>query len=141
MKKVLVAVDSSDTSIRVAKYAANLKKHHGGYYIALISVGFVTSLPGKVWETSQEIDTECQQVAQKALNRAKEIFLQEGVEPDQVISEKGDPAQVIADIAKSDEFSSIIIGSRGLGEIKGYLLGSVSYKVLHLTNCPLTIIK
>jgi nucleotide-binding universal stress UspA family protein len=40
-----------------------------------------------------------------------------------------------------ENYQLIIMGSRGLGNIKGLLLGSVSQKVSQLSHCPVLIIK
>ncbi|MDO9035218.1 MAG: universal stress protein [Methanoregula sp.] len=34
-----------------------------------------------------------------------------------------------------------MIGSRGLGTLKGVLIGSVSQKISHLAPCPVLIVK
>jgi nucleotide-binding universal stress UspA family protein len=47
---------------------------------------------------------------------------------------EGDPAQIIIDFAKDGDFDAIVIGNRGLGNIKGFLLGSVSGKVCQETD-------
>jgi len=53
----------------------------------------------------------------------------------------GDPAAEIIEIADKEKADLIIIGSRGLGAIKGVVLGSVSQKVTHHAACPVMIVK
>ena len=53
----------------------------------------------------------------------------------------GDPAFQIVKKAKEGNYQLIIMGSRGLGGIKGLMLGSVSQKVSQLSHCPVLIIK
>ena len=43
----------------------------------------------------------------------------------------GDPAREIIRIADEGKFSTIIMARRGLSEIKGFLIGSVTNKVIH----------
>jgi nucleotide-binding universal stress UspA family protein len=43
----------------------------------------------------------------------------------------GDPAHKIVEIANKKKFSSIIMGRRGLSDLKGFLLGSITNKVAH----------
>lgn len=47
----------------------------------------------------------------------------------------------ITDIAKERKVDLIILGSRGLSEVKGLLLGSVSNKVLQHAECPVLVVK
>jgi nucleotide-binding universal stress UspA family protein len=50
----------------------------------------------------------------------------------------GNPVQALVDISK--EADMIVVGSRGLGGVKGLLLGSVSTGVLHHAHCPVAVI-
>ena len=47
----------------------------------------------------------------------------------------GDPASLVVTTAKEDQSDLIVMGMRGLGELEGLLLGSVSYKVNHRAPC------
>lgn len=52
----------------------------------------------------------------------------------------GYPALEIANVAKKYDAYSIIMGSRGLSPAVGNVLGSVTYRVIHLAPCPITIV-
>ena len=53
----------------------------------------------------------------------------------------GPVAQGIADYAKEKGCDSIIMGTRGMGTIKTIIMGSVTTKVIHLANVPVTLVK
>lgn len=53
----------------------------------------------------------------------------------------GDPADAILDTAKKAKADLIILGTRGLGEIRGLFLGSVSHKVSAHAKCPVLTVK
>ena len=53
----------------------------------------------------------------------------------------GDVAQTIADFARGQACTLIIMGSRGLGSVRGILLGSITTKVVHLTELPVMVVK
>lgn len=55
--------------------------------------------------------------------------------------EIGSPTAIITKFAKEKDYDLIIIGSRGLGLIKGVVLGSVSSHVVHHAICPVMIVK
>lgn len=55
--------------------------------------------------------------------------------------EIGNPASVILSMAQSQSVDLIIMGSRGLGTIQEYVLGSVSHRIATHASCPVFIIK
>lgn len=57
------------------------------------------------------------------------------------LSEHGNPADVILEIARREGVDIIVMGRRGLSDLEGLLLGSVSHKVMHLSNCACTTVK
>lgn len=54
--------------------------------------------------------------------------------------EAGSPREVISRIANEEEFTLLVIGRRGMGEIRDVLFGSVSNHVLHHVNCPVLLV-
>jgi nucleotide-binding universal stress UspA family protein len=53
-----------------------------------------------------------------------------------------DPAgAVIPDIARIEKCDLIIVGSRGLTNLEGLFLGSVTNRVLHTTPCSVLVVK
>ena len=53
----------------------------------------------------------------------------------------GDYAESIAEFAKKEGAEMIVVGTRGLGTIKGILLGSVSRKLSHVAECSVLTVK
>ncbi|MEF8723265.1 MAG: universal stress protein [Candidatus Accumulibacter delftensis] len=53
----------------------------------------------------------------------------------------GEAAHAIADYATEHGGTLIVMGSRGLGSVAGILLGSVTTRVIHLTELPVLVIK
>lgn len=51
------------------------------------------------------------------------------------------PAEIIAEQAEDLGAELIVMGTRGLGLMRSFLVGSVSMKVLSLVHCPVTIVK
>ncbi len=49
--------------------------------------------------------------------------------------EDGDPAERILRHAETDKVNLIVMGSRGIGSLRGLLMGSVSQKVSQLAPC------
>ncbi len=53
----------------------------------------------------------------------------------------GDPADAVLACAKDEKADMIILGSRGLSDFKGLLLGSVSHKVANQAECTCVTVK
>ena len=56
-------------------------------------------------------------------------------------SERGAPAATIDQVAREENVEYIIMGTRGLGSIRGLLVGSVATQVLQLVDVPVTLVK
>jgi len=52
----------------------------------------------------------------------------------------GVPADVILEEAEHFGVDAIVMGSRGLSDLKGLLVGSVSHKVLHTAKCTVVTV-
>jgi nucleotide-binding universal stress UspA family protein len=53
----------------------------------------------------------------------------------------GHIAQEIARVAETLKPDVIAMGSRGLSDVGGIFLGSVTHKVLHLVSCPVLVVR
>jgi len=83
-----------------------------------------------VAEMAQEVLRQATHHAgKKGLSRVKSVVL------------SGHPAREIVDFAKRAKADLIVMGSRGLGDIKGFMLGSVSHKVSSLAGCPCLVVR
>lgn len=51
------------------------------------------------------------------------------------VVEFGDPAKLILEFEQKVKADLIVMGRRGLSDLKGLMLGSVSHKVSHLCSC------
>ena len=69
-----------------------------------------------------------------------EEMVPSGIEKE-AFSETGSPAVVILDFATSNNADLIVMGSRGLGIVKGVLLGSVSQYIVEQARCPVLVVK
>lgn len=58
----------------------------------------------------------------------------------QTIVRTGSPADVILEEAERLGVDAIVMGSRGLSDLKGLLMGSVSHKVLHAASCTVVTV-
>ncbi len=54
---------------------------------------------------------------------------------------RGDAATEIIEYVKTNQIDLIVSGSRGLSEVRGWLLGSVSRKLVHYAGCSVLVVK
>lgn len=80
-------------------------------------------------------------VAEGVARRAEKALHAKGVTDTEHVVVEGDPAQEILALAKARKVDTIVIGTRGLGDLAGLLLGSVSHKVAQLAPCTCIIVR
>jgi nucleotide-binding universal stress UspA family protein len=56
-------------------------------------------------------------------------------------SERGAVAATIDRVAREEHVTQIVMGTRGLGGVRGLLLSSVTTQLLHLVDMPVTLVK
>ncbi len=78
------------------------------------------------------------EIGQRLLDGALQDVRRAGVHDIDTILMDGDPADQILRCIEERDVDCVILGSRGLGELKGLFMGSVSHKVAH--RCPCTCI-
>lgn len=78
-----------------------------------------------------------EEIVRTASNRAKAA----GATGIRSYMEAGDDADTILDVAEADQVRMIVIGSRGLGRVRGLVLGSVSQKVVLYAPCTVVTVK
>jgi nucleotide-binding universal stress UspA family protein len=74
-------------------------------------------------------------LGEKLLERAVRDARQHGARDVTGDVEEGDPAERILRHAEIDKANLIVMGSRGIGSLRGLLVGSVSQKVSQLAPC------
>ena len=74
-------------------------------------------------------------IGRQILESAASRMRQKGVGTIETRIVDGDPAKAILEAAEEEGANLIVMGSRGLGTLKGLLLGSVSQKVSQLAPC------
>lgn len=82
-----------------------------------------------------------QAVASQITEKARMAVSDKGVSDIAVVIADGTPADRILDAAVKENANMIVMGSRGLGNLKGILVGSVSHKVAQLSKCTCVTVK
>lgn len=144
-RKLLLATDGSDNALRAAEFAAGLAALAPDMKVTVLAVNDILERmkyysPVRSPVIFEEVEVFFREKSQDALDRTLAVFEKYRCRVDGVIK-VGNPAQEIVALAREGGFGQIVIGSRGLGGLKGIFLGSVSLKVLQLAECPVTVVK
>jgi len=142
MKKYLLAVDGSDNSRRAAYYVLNLLRENSNLEITIIHVVNFRKEMVKYSPIMdiRDIEREVLEGGREILDQQALIFENDGYPVKKLVVD-GDPGLKVSEYAKEEGFDQIILGTRGLSDLKGLVLGSVSHKVIHLAQCPVTLVK
>lgn len=85
---------------------------------------------------SKEEEDQGKALLQKTLDMLTEMGIQA-----RTILRRGDAATEILEYAQSEQIDLIIVGSRGLSQMRNLLLGSVSSKIIHYAHCSVLVVK
>ena len=139
MNKILVATDSSAASNRAVEMAAQMAEQYDAelhiiHVIRDMQIPFeikeIPELEPHALESFHNAREEVmRKIAESVLRLAKEKAGKVSAGKIQTVIGAGDPATSILDLARRQNVDLIVIGTRGLGKLKGQILGSVSRKV------------
>lgn len=145
MMRILLATDGSPHAMRAAAFAARLAREIGEVEVTLVNVGHVPSValggPGAGAMVDFGILEEgLERAGREILDTTAHEFA--GVDAP-IVKEyrRGDPAGQILEAAKDRAADLIVLGSRGLGQLGGLIIGSVSERVLHGAHTPVLIVR
>jgi nucleotide-binding universal stress UspA family protein len=138
--RILIAVDSSDYAMKAFEYAIQLALALN----AKVFVVHVVQNPAMTVDalvSVSELKTSFKKQGSKLLTSLSSIAEAKFGMKVETILEEGDPPKVILDTAKKFNANIIVIGSRGLSQIKELLLGSVSHSVTKDADIPVLVVK
>ena len=151
IKRILVPIDGSEPADKALEYALDLADKYAAdiEILNVISTAPIPigpypmgygelAVPAWMGTYSKELKASHEKMLSEALEKAKKN------KPGLNISTKlveGRPADKIVEAAKEGNFDIVVMGSRGLGGIKKFFLGSISGRVSDHAECPVLIVK
>lgn len=146
---ILVPVDGSAHAMAAVDWASDLAVKYGARLILLHVVAkFAPELYADemraLAKTEDVLVTGAdlvQSLSRPIVEPAAQRARSHGATMVETAVETGDPAAIILDWARAREVDLIVMGRRGLGSLPGLVLGSVSTKVLHLSDCACLTVK
>jgi nucleotide-binding universal stress UspA family protein len=131
-RHILFPIDFSERCCAAVPFVEKIAAHYHAK-VTLISVAtpfYASGLDGA-------LIIEPQLLLKEVKSRLDVSFAQDFANVEvELVAALGDPAQVIAEYAKSHRVDLVMMPSHGYGPFRQLLLGSVTAKVLHDLDCP-----
>jgi nucleotide-binding universal stress UspA family protein len=136
-RRLLVPIDGSPHSMRALDLV--IKRAGGDPKISLVLVNVQRAMPPSLFVTQSMIADHYAAAGKEALAKAVRKLNRRRIKAETLIA-IGEPAETIVRLARRKHCGEIVLGSRGLGSLKGLLLGSVTTKVVHTARIPITVV-
>ena len=143
--KILVPLDGSDKSFEALEATYDMAKKFDAE-VFLLSVfkhyGFMEGSLSMHKRNSgpENLEDVLRDYSKDIVSEAKKVLQEKGLTRIRGFVKMGSAAKEILKFSKAHKIDLIVIGSKGQGELSGYLLGGVSHKVTGLSKCPVLVI-
>ncbi|MRG86274.1 universal stress protein [Salinibacillus xinjiangensis] len=135
----IVPIDGSDNSLKALAYATRLATPLQNDLLIVNVQPNLSNAYVKRFVTDRQIKEFREAMTTEAFEKVDDVIKDfPGTAEKQMLI--GLPEKEICHVAEKVDAENIIMGTRGLSLMKGKILGSVSYSVLHEAPCPVTIV-
>jgi nucleotide-binding universal stress UspA family protein len=143
-ERIVVAVDGSEGSKKALRLASNLQQTCGSELMILTVFRHHSLLEASMSmvrpDEPESLDDSMRAYAKQVAEEAKTIAAEVGAANVRAFVKAGQPARTIVKFSEEHKADLIIVGSRGQGDVQGFLLGSVSHKVTSLASIPVMVV-
>jgi len=141
---VILHVITSDSLTEEARHMAEVEHlaqpaAAGGPFAANVPASTAAALHRA--QTDEAEEQILGRIGERILGAAEMTARENHVERVEIRSERGDPVKCILKAAEEEKANLIVMGCRGLSDLKGLLIGSVSHKVGQLAPCTCVTVK
>ncbi|HTT09388.1 MAG TPA: universal stress protein [Burkholderiaceae bacterium] len=142
MLSVLLAVDGSENALRATReLIASAALYKEALHVELVTVRPPLPLGGfsGLVLSREMIDGYYREEGERALASSRRLLVEAGIDctPRVLV---GDIPHMLVEHAASAGCRMMFMGTRGMAQIPGIVLGSISTKVLHLARIPVTLV-
>jgi nucleotide-binding universal stress UspA family protein len=137
-KKILLPVDGSDNATLACHHAIDLAKAGNMEVVLLNCYG---ELPATIGGAARdEVIALSEAEGRIILSPCERLCEENGVRYKSLIR-CGGPGRTIVQAARAEGCDIIVMGSRGLSDFTGMVMGSVSHRVLRHSTVPVLIVR
>lgn len=137
-RKILMALDESQSAAEAAGRCTSLARFCGASVLLFHCRKGVPEYLGEPYY-QRMLDRIAERV-EELLDPFRRMFEDAEVRFEERVVE-GDPAKQVCEVARVEGCDLIVLGTRGLSDLEGLLLGSVAHKVLMTAPCPVLAVR
>jgi nucleotide-binding universal stress UspA family protein len=131
----VLGYDESPGAERALETAIDLASRYGEPLVLVYGV----APPGSIGDEFQSHTAALEEMGRKATAHALERATAAGVTAEvELVHEK--PAAALLDVAERRDARMIVVGSYGESPLRGFILGSTTYKVLNQSQRPVLVV-
>ncbi|HSS03610.1 MAG TPA: universal stress protein [Solirubrobacterales bacterium] len=135
MGQIVVGYDGSDCSKAALEEAVGLAKSFGDEVVLVFGYAPPGIWGGEIAEHEEAIA----EFGERVMADGKRLAEADGVEARVALVPKRGP-EALVDVAKERAARMIVVGSQGEAPLKGVIVGSTPYKLLHFSPCPVLVV-
>ncbi|MGA8262484.1 MAG: universal stress protein [Arenicellales bacterium] len=145
VSNILIPLDGSEHSEKALHVGCDIAIKYG----AAVHLMHVTQFPvrdqtlalGGAAVSADATPEELADAGTSLIDFASEYARKRGITEVTTQLKAGDPARLIIERARESQPDMIVMGTRGLSNIAGLLLGSVSHKVTNMVSCTCVTVR
>jgi nucleotide-binding universal stress UspA family protein len=137
--RILVPIDGSEPAELGLAHGARIAAWTGAEIIVVVAYDPPSVVRRRGMLPPDSLRQAMEDDAKELAGEAVTLLIERGLSARAVVM-RGDPADVIVDIAETDRVDLIVMGRRGLRAMKRLFLGSVSERVLRTTDVSVMVV-
>lgn len=137
-KQIIVAIDGSEHSYKAMDHARSIAENMGASLRLVHAFPSTSDLLGH--EQYDSLVARRTSAGQAILSEARRRLGETAVKVEEELLEEP-AAEAILSAAETWKADLIVMGTRGLGSLRGLLVGSVSSKVIQHAHCPVMVVR
>lgn len=138
IRHILIAHDGSDEARRAVRVGVDLARRYGARatVLTVIQHPAYAATVGEV----QEADAEKRAFATRVQREAIEYARLQGLDIGAAIT-SGHPAEAIVDYAQQEGVDLIVMGHRGMSNLRRFIVGSIADRVVDHAPCMVLVVR
>ena len=136
-KNIVIAIDGSEYSHKALKCAKSIAERFEAD-LWLVHA-FSTPSDFRAYTDYEKLFSRRKAAAQAVLDDARQKLGRTPLAVNEELREGPEAESILKEAEKCDA-DLIVMGTRGLGSLKGFLVGSVSRRVIHYASCPVMVV-